>query len=125
MPSLKFGHASLTASTRRSLALLLAFASVLTTAAALDVASNWYVAFSLPALVVMAALTTVLAFIHAGREAVQRRASDVALDGADARMAGLIDSAMDAIVTVNEAQDILLYNQAAEKIFGWNTNRGA
>ncbi|MFC6282953.1 MULTISPECIES: PAS domain-containing sensor histidine kinase [Polaromonas] len=119
MPSLKFGHASLAASTRRSLALLLAFASVLTTAAALDVASNWYVAFSLPALVVMAALTTVLAFIHAGREAVQRRASDVALDGADARMAGLIDSAMDAIVTVNEAQDILLYNQAAEKIFGW------
>ena len=38
---------------------------------------------------------------------------------AAALLAGVLDSAMDAIVTVDEAQHIVLYNRAAEKIFGW------
>ena len=43
------------------------------------------------------------------------------LDAEDsaARLAGILTSAMDAIVTVDEAQQILFYNPAAEKIFGW------
>ena len=36
-----------------------------------------------------------------------------------ARLAGLLDSAMDAIITVDDNQHIILYNRAAEKIFGW------
>jgi PAS domain S-box-containing protein len=40
-----------------------------------------------------------------------------------ARLAGLLDSAMDAIVTVDEAQRILIFNQAAEKIFGWSADQ--
>jgi PAS domain S-box-containing protein len=43
----------------------------------------------------------------------------LARDTAAAQLAGLLDSAMDAIVTVNEQQCIVLYNQAAERIFGW------
>ena len=35
------------------------------------------------------------------------------------RLSGLLDSAMDAIITVDEGQQILLYNRAAEKTFGW------
>ena len=35
------------------------------------------------------------------------------------RLAGLLDSAMDGIITVDEQQHIMLYNQAAEKMFGW------
>ncbi|HEY1230572.1 MAG TPA: PAS domain S-box protein, partial [Ramlibacter sp.] len=38
---------------------------------------------------------------------------------AAARLAALLDSAMDAIITVDEAQTIVLYNRAAERIFGW------
>lgn len=39
------------------------------------------------------------------------------------RLASLLDSAMDAIISVDEAQQIVLYNRAAERIFGWASDQ--
>jgi PAS domain S-box-containing protein len=46
------------------------------------------------------------------------RQSDAARDSED-RMFGIINSAMDAIITVDEQQRVVVFNATAERIFGW------
>ena len=48
--------------------------------------------------------------------ASERRAEEELRDSL-ARLAGIVDSAMDAIITVNSEQGILVFNRAAEKMF--------
>ena len=54
---------------------------------------------------------------------VQQRTAELArtneaLHDSETRLAGIINSAMDAIITVDEHQRIVLFNPAAEKMFG-------
>lgn len=48
------------------------------------------------------------------REAVRMKA---ALHDSEARFAAIVDSAMDAVITINQAQRILVFNRAAEQMF--------
>lgn len=48
------------------------------------------------------------------RESVRMQA---ALDDSEARFAAIVDSAMDAVITINHAQRILVFNRAAEQMF--------
>ncbi|HSV51937.1 MAG TPA: PAS domain-containing sensor histidine kinase [Burkholderiaceae bacterium] len=121
MPLSPLRQADATAPPVQSLSIALGVAAVLTLLACLALAAGWRPGVLIGASVVLSAITAGLALVHIGRESAQRAASGRAMDGAAARFAGLLDSAMDAIVTVDEAQNIVLYNQAAERIFGWPT----
>lgn len=68
---------------------------------------------------VLGASVMVLAVILFYRQADERRVSDAALQSAQARVGDIVDSAMDAIISVDESQRIVLFNAAAEKVFLW------
>jgi PAS domain S-box-containing protein len=69
--------------------------------------------------VVLGAFVMLLAVVLFYRQTDERRATDVALQSARARVGDIVDSAMDAIISVDESQRIVLYNPAAEKVFLW------
>ncbi len=54
------------------------------------------------------------AFLGAVRE---RRSLEQQLTASESRLNGILQSAMDAIITVDERQNVVLFNEAAEKMF--------
>ena len=52
------------------------------------------------------------------RDVTERVGAQELLARSESRLRGILDSAMDAIITVDESQHILLFNAAAEAVFG-------
>src|SRR5262252_5156506 len=69
--------------------------------------------------VVVGALVMLLATFLFYRQSDERRAADAALQSVQARVGDIVDTAMDAIISADESQRIVLYNPAAEKVFRW------
>lgn len=68
--------------------------------------------------VLVVILLLALAAIALTREMGREEALAHSLQHSEARLHGIIDSAMDAIVTVDESQHVVFFNPAAEKMFG-------
>ena len=60
----------------------------------------------------------VLQVMSVSQDITERKQADSALRESQARFAGIVSSAMDAIISVDEKQEIVLFNTAAEEMFG-------
>jgi signal transduction histidine kinase len=56
--------------------------------------------------------------VEIARDVTARRVAEEALEASENRLAAVIGSALDAIVTVDEGQRVVLFNAAAERLFG-------
>lgn len=66
------------------------------------------------------AATATLAAVLIYWQIAERKIAGHALQNVEAKVGGLLEAAMDAIITVDEQQHIVQYNAAAEKVFRWS-----
>jgi PAS domain S-box-containing protein len=67
----------------------------------------------------IAGALSVAALVLLLRERHDRGRAASALENVEARMGGIVNSAMDAIITVDERQRVIQFNDAAERVFLW------
>ena len=67
----------------------------------------------------IALLSSIATVVMLFRQANERSLAHRALQIAESRVSGILESAMDAIIAIDENQHVVLYNVAAEKVFQW------
>lgn len=55
------------------------------------------------------------------RDITRRKAAEEAARRSEARLEGIISMAADAIISIDEQQRIVMYNEGASRIFGWSS----
>src|SRR5271166_407314 len=105
--------------------LLVIFAPILVllgSTAALAV-SAWLVGWHRTEMLIAAGLSGAvagtLAMYLLYRQIRERQAATQALQSVTARVGDIVESAMDAIISIDASQRIVLFNASAEKLFGW------
>ncbi len=80
---------------------------------------GWQRPFMLVAAAGAGGLMAVPILVVIYRQVADRREAMRALQDVQARVGGIVESAMDAIVTIDEMQRVVQFNAAAERVFGW------
>lgn len=101
---------------------LIAVATATAVLAAAAATAGWY----RPEMLVVASVAGILAAVPAlflvFRQGAERSAAQRDVANIAARMGGLVESAMDAIITVGADQRVVQFNAAAERVFRWPRN---
>jgi PAS domain S-box-containing protein len=73
-------------------------------------------------LLILAVVLSWFAYASLHDDLVRREEAESALRASEAKFSGILEIAADAVISVNDRQQILHYNSGAERIFGWNAN---
>ncbi len=73
-------------------------------------------------LLILAVVLSWFAYASLHDDLVRREEVEAALRASEAKFSGILEIAADAVISVNDRQQILHYNSGAERIFGWNAN---